>query len=81
MTVPNCDIPLTFSERLDEIEDEIANPRRVSEDGVDATARSAEEIIRLASYTASSRRMARGLGACINQTIRPPDGTGSNRGS
>ena len=45
MTNPNCDEEVTFSDRLDELEDEISSPRRVSEDGIDATSRSAEEMI------------------------------------
>jgi len=68
----------TFVEHIEAIEDEIDTPRSVSEDGITVTTRSAEDIIRMANYTRSSHRMRYGLGACINQQIRPPDALGQN---
>ena len=75
----DCEERQTFDERMEYIEDEAQGPRRVLEDGVDVSARSAEDIIRLSNYAASSRRLgAYGLRACVRQQIRPPDATGAN---
>lgn len=71
----------TFEAHLNTIEDQITSPRRVSADGIDASTRSAEDIIRLANYTRSSKRLGYGLKACIHQQIRPPDAHGQNWGS
>jgi hypothetical protein len=79
MAGEQCDADLTHEERLSLIEEAIMTPRRISSDGIDATSRSAEDLIRLLNYTASSRR--NGLWACTRHQIRPPDALGTNRGS
>ncbi len=68
----------TFSEHLEGLEDGIDSPKRVVVDGVDATVRTADEMIKLAQFTRSSRLMKYGLGACVLQQAVPPNALGSN---